>query len=227
MAPAHDDTARLLADAAARAAGPLQIIGRSSSLFTRVPLVFAHELGLSFELVPIHDMTEVDPAAYAGNPALKLPTLLRGNSRVFGAENICRALVDLADTKKRIVWPEELRQDVARNAQEMVWHAMAAQVQLVFGTIVGKLPSDNVYFAKGRSGFEGALRWLDENVEHALRALPSPRDLSVFEVTLFCLMEHLTFRQTLSVDPYPSLVRFTSHFAMRPSAEHTAYRFDS
>jgi hypothetical protein len=55
----------------------VQIIGRSSSHFTRVALVFAHELGVPFELVPIYDMTEVDPAVYAGNPALKLPTLRR------------------------------------------------------------------------------------------------------------------------------------------------------
>jgi hypothetical protein len=40
-------------------------------------------------------------------------------------------------------------------------------------------------------------------------------------------MEHLTFRQTLPVDPYPLLVRFTRDFARRPSAKHTAYRFDT
>lgn len=204
----------------------VRIIGRSSSHFTRVALIFAHELGVPFELLPIYDLTVVDPAVYAGNPALKLPTLLRAGSQVFGAENICRALVDLSDGKKRIVWPEELRADVSRNAQEMVWHCMAAQVQLIFGTMVGKLPADNVYFSKGRTGFEGALRWLDENLSDALGALPSPRDLSLLEVTLFCLLEHLGFRGTLPIEPYPSLVRFTQEFAARPSAQRTAYRVD-
>lgn len=103
---------------------------------------------------------------------------------------------------------------------------MAAQVQLVFGTIVGKLPAENVYFAKGRAGFEGALKWLDAHLDEALRLLPSPRTLSVFEVTLFCLMEHLTFRGTLSPEPYPALVRFTREFGTRASARATAYRFD-
>jgi glutathione S-transferase len=205
----------------------VRIIGRGSSLFTRVPLIFAHELAVPFELVPIYDMTDIDPAVYAGNPALKLPTLRRAGSLVFGAENICRALADLADARLRIVWPEQLREDVSRNAQELVWHGMAAQVQLVFGTLVGKLPADNIYFAKGRTGFEGGLRWLDENLAGALRALPSPRDLSLFEVTLFCLVEHLMFRGTLPVAPYPSLVRFTREFAARPSAQRTAYRFDT
>lgn len=104
---------------------------------------------------------------------------------------------------------------------------MAAQVQLIFGTMVGKLPAADIYFAKCRAGFEGALRWLDDNLAEALGALPSPRDLSLFEVTLFCLMEHIAFRGTLSAEPYPSLVRFRDSFATRPSAQQTAYRFDS
>lgn len=213
-------------DPAGGAATPVQLYGRSSSHFTRVPLVFAHELGVPFELIPIHDITAVDPAVFAGNPALKLPILRRAGSLVFGAENICRALADLSVTRRQIAWPEQLREDVSRNAQELVWHGMAAQVQLVFGTVVGKLPADNVYFAKGRAGFEGALRWLDAHLSEALDALPPARELSLFEVTLFCLLEHLTFRDTLPVAPYPSLVRFARSFGARPSAQRTAYRFD-
>lgn len=205
----------------------VQIIGRSSSHFTRVARMFAHELGVPFELVPIADLTALDPDAYAGNPARKLPTLRRGGSLVFGAENICRALADLAGPGKRVVWPEQLREDVSRNAQELVWHGMAAQVQLVVGTVLGKLPADNIYFAKGRAGFEAALRWLDDHLAEALRALPSPRDLSLFEVTLFCLVDHLAFRPTLPVEPYPSLARFAQDFAARPSAQQTVYRFDT
>jgi glutathione S-transferase len=204
----------------------VEIIGRSSSLFTRVPLIFANELGVPFRLVAVPDMTELEPASYAGNPALKLPTLRRAGSVVFGAENICRALVELAGSNERIVWPEMLVDDLSRNAHEMLRHAMAAQIQLVMGTHIGHLPADSLYFAKGRAGFEGALGWLNENLESTLRALPSPRLLSLFEVMLFCLVEHLTFRGTLSVEPYPALIRFTRSYSARPSAERTAYRFD-
>lgn len=204
----------------------LQIIGRSSSNFTRVPRIFAAELGLTVELVPVHDMTQVAPDFYAGNPALKLPTLRRAGSLVFGAENICRTLVDEANTTLRIVWPEALRTDLARNAQELVWHGMAAQVQQIFGTVVAKLPADNLYFVKARQGFEGALRWLDGNLTSVLEGLPA-RDLSLFEVSLFCLVEHIAFRGTLPIEPYPALVRFAEAFARRPSAQRTQYRFDA
>ncbi|WP_434426083.1 glutathione S-transferase family protein [Nannocystis pusilla] len=205
----------------------VQIIGRSSSHFTRLALLFAHELEVPFELVPVHDMTVVRPEVYAGNPALKLPTLRRGGSLVFGAENICRALAELAGPGRRVVWPEELRSDVARNAHELVRHGMAAQVQLVFGPVLCELPADNLYFVKARQGFEGALRWLDDHLAGVLDELPSPRDLSLFEASLFCLVDHLSFRTTVPSGPYPALVRFAEGFAARPSARRTQYRFDA
>lgn len=205
----------------------IELIGRRSSHFTRVALVFAHELSVPIEFVAVHDITSTESSIFAGNPALKIPTLRRSGSLVFGTENICRSLAELARPPRRIIWPEALREDVCRNAQELVWHCMAAQVQLVLGTMVAKLPAENVYFAKGRAGFEGALRWLNAHVEDALRVLPTERELSLLEVTLFCLLEHLTFRGTLAVEPYPTLVRFSREFGKRPSAVETAYRFDA
>lgn len=205
----------------------VEIVGRSSSHFTRVALIFAHELGVSFEFSPIYDMTQLDPKFYVGNPALKLPILRRQGSAVFGTENICRTLADLARAHERIVWPETLHADISRNAQELVWHCMAAQVQLVFGTAVNKLPADNTYFTKARAGFEGGLQWLDRNLQDALRLLPASREFSLFEVTLFCLIDHLGFRSTLPVAPYKSLLRFAEAFSVRPSAQRTMYRFDA
>jgi glutathione S-transferase len=206
---------------------PLQIVGRSSSLFTRLPLIFAEELAVPYELVPVYDMTALGPEVYAGNPALKLPILRQPDSVLFGALNICRAIDERAERPARIVWPEEQRSTLSRNAQELVWHGMTAQVQLVLGTVVGKLPADNVYFSKARAGLEGALQWLDTRVTDVVSELPAPRRLSVFEASLFCLVDHLVFRETLSVEPYPSLVRFARDYSERPSANRTAYRFDT
>jgi glutathione S-transferase len=172
-------------------------------------------------------MTVLDAEVYAGNPALKLPILRTDGAVLFGAQNICRAIAERAGKPAHIVWPEQLRDNLSRNAQELVWHCMAAQVQLVFGTLIGKLPPDNVYFAKTRAGIDGSLRWLDANLTDALRALPPRRDLSLFEVSLFCLTDHLTFRGTVKIEPYPSLIRFTREFAARPSAQRTVFRFDS
>jgi glutathione S-transferase len=203
----------------------MQIVGRSSSLFTRVALIVAHEVGVELELVVIRDMASVDPATFGGHPALKLPLLQRDDgSIVVGTENICRVLVE-SGTRRRIVWPEDVRDDLGRNAQEMIEHAMAAQVQWVMGTIVGKLDGEHPFFAKGRAGFEGALRWLDTNVESVVAALPD-RDASLFEIELFCLVEHLVFRASLPVAPYPALVAFANAWSQRKSARATVFRFD-
>lgn len=204
----------------------MQIVGRSSSLFTRIPLIFAEELAVPYVLEPIYDMTALGPEVYAGNPALKLPILRRNGSAVlFGAQNICRAVVERATLAKRIVWPEDLRDDLSRNAQELVWHCASTQVQLVMGTVINRLPAENPFFAKARGCFENSLRWLDANLAAALGLLP-PRDLSLFEVSLFCLIEHVQFRPTLPLDSLTALTDFATRFASRPSAQRTAYRYD-
>lgn len=204
----------------------LQIVGRRSSHFTRITRLFAEELGVSYEIVPIYDMSQQDPAIYADNPALKLPILRADDGVVFGTENICRALADRARKYDAIVWPEQLRGRVSRNAQELVWHCMTAQVQIVFGTLVAKLPGDNLYFEKARTGFTGALAWLDTHLSQALSALPASRQLSLFEASLFCMVDHLHFRKTLPVEQYSNLEAFTKEFATRPSAQRTPYQFD-
>jgi glutathione S-transferase len=205
---------------------PVQIVGRSSSHFTRFPRIFAEELAVTYELVVVHDMTALGPEMYASNPALKQPILHRNGGTLFGAQNICRALAEMSEKPTAIVWPENLRDDLSRNAQELVWHCMNAQVQLVMGTIVSKLPADNLYFVKARAGVENSLKWVDAHLSDVLRALPASCDLSTFEASLFCLVEHLAFRQTMSVEPYRELASFVADFGERPSAQRTSYRLD-
>ncbi|HEY4210817.1 MAG TPA: glutathione S-transferase N-terminal domain-containing protein [Steroidobacteraceae bacterium] len=203
----------------------LQIVGRRSSVFTRMPLIFAEEFGVPYEVVPIYDMTAVGPEVYAGNPALKLPILRKDGDVLFGAQNICRAIVEAAGSPKRVVWPEELNDTLSRNAQELVWHAMTTQVQIVMGTVVNKLPADSPYFVKAHTSLGASLSWLDSHLPELLETLP-PRDLSLFEVSLHCLIEHLVFRPTLQVSPYLSLMQFSQEFSGRQSAHATLYRFD-
>jgi hypothetical protein len=104
---------------------------------------------------------------------------------------------------------------------------MAAQVQVAFGVLICKLPAETVYFAKAREGFAGALGWLDAHLDDVRRQLPTERDLSLFEVSLFCLIDHLMFRPTLSITPYRTLVCFAEEFGERACARSTPYRFDS
>lgn len=204
----------------------LTLTGRSASHFTRVARMIAHELEVPIELEVIHDLMGLDPEAYGGHPALKLPTLHVAGAPVFGTDNICRTLAALAgraaDPRVALAPDDAL----ARNAQELVWHAMAAQVQLVVGVQVAKLPADNPFFAKAAAGLRGALGWLEARHDELEAALPTPRDVSLLEVTLFCLLEHLAFRPTVALDDLPRLRAFAAAYAMRPSAAATQFAFD-
>lgn len=204
---------------------PVEIFGRRASLYTRIALVFAETLGVPWRLRHIPDMTDLDPAVYGGSPARKLPVLRVGGEMVLGTENICRALAASAarERKVRVVWPEDLPDVEARNAQELVWQCATAQVQLAMGTIIAGLPADNVYFVKARTGMESSLEWLDQRVDSLLERMP-PRDLSLFEASLFCLVEHLGFRPTVNVAPCSRLNAFVASFGEREAARATVYR---
>jgi glutathione S-transferase len=206
----------------------VQIVGRSSSHFTRVATIYAHEVGVPYELVVVPDLLSLETENYGGHPALKLPALRVDGALLVGTENICRRLVELAgrENDSSIVWPEHTQADVVRNAQELTWHAMAAQVQLVLGRGTAASRAEDLFFTKARAGFVGALVWLDAHVDAALDALPRDRSLSLLEVAMFCLVEHLGFRPTVPLDPYENLRRFAAAYSARPSAMATPYRID-
>ena len=48
-----------------------------------------------------------------------------------------------------------------------------------------------------------------------------------FELQVVHDVDHVSFRRTLSLEPYPALVRFAADFATRPSAQRTQYRYDA
>lgn len=206
----------------------VRLTGRRASHFTRVAAMFAHELNIPFELEVVHDLMSVHTAAFGGNPTLKLPTLHIGTTTVFGTENICRTLIEHACRAgdPRIVLPEHTSDAVVRCAQELVWAGMLAQVQLRVGVAVAKLPADNVFFVKAAAGLTGALTWLEERLDDVLQRLPAQRELSLFEVALFCLIEHIAFCPTVPLEPFPQLRRFAEKFGERSSAQQTPFRFD-
>jgi glutathione S-transferase len=202
------------------------LFGRSSSHFTRVARIFASELGVSYSFRAAPNLMSLDASEYGGNPALKLPVLQLGGEAWFGAVNICRVLERLSVTQRRVVWPEATNVAVVANAQELTLHSMSTEVTLVMSQL-GGAGAGSAHAIKLRRSLVDSLVWLEGNLERALAALPADRDLSFLEVTLFCLVTHLTFREIAPVEPYPALCAFRARFAERPSAVQTAYRFDT
>jgi glutathione S-transferase len=199
----------------------IEIVGRQSSHYTRTVRMLAHELGVAYTLAPIHDLLSEDPAVFAGNPALKLPALRDGDVVVWGSQNAARWLARTAGAS--VVWPEAATTPLAMNAHELLAHAMAAQVEVVFHEIVSQRPPD-VASRKRRASLENSLAWLDANVVAVRAQLPS--GVRWFELGLFCLLEHLPFRNPIDLSARPHLRAFVAEFAPRPAALATPYRFD-
>jgi glutathione S-transferase len=203
----------------------VRIHGRSSSHFTRVTRVFAHEFGVSYTFHPIRDLLSQTDGDYAGNPALKMPVLETPEGAWFGALSICREFARRASTPRRVIWPEQLSDRMASNAQELVLQGMASEVAWIMRKLAEPEAAD-AYFAKTRASLLNSLAWLETHLPDALRSLQREEALSFLEVTSYCFLAHLDFRKVVDTSAYPRLRQLGEGFAQRPSARETEYGFD-
>ena len=139
---------------------------------------------------------------------------------VPGSIGICRELARYSDLNLDITWPEDLDTPLTANAQEIVLQAMSTEVALVMAKSSG-VAADNSHQAKLRASLLGSMQWLEQNAPKAIASLPPDRDLSYLEVSLFCLVEHLPFREVLATEAYPNLRAFVERFGKRSSARAT------
>lgn len=200
-----------------------RIVGRSSSHFTRVLRIFAEECGVAYDFQVVSSLLATDPADYGGNPGLRLPNLVIPEGTVFGSLPGCRLLSTRCEAPPKMVWPEETPAFLAANALELTVQAMSTEVALIMVTQTDGGASR--YADKLRAALVGMIGWLEQHLSDALRTLPE-RDLSYLELSLFCLIEHLEFRDVMSLAPYRSLADFRARFAQRPSALATPFEFD-
>jgi glutathione S-transferase len=203
---------------------PLELVGRSSSHFTRIIRIFALELGVPHTFRPVLDITTPDAAAYADNPALKIPILVDEEGPLFGTENICRELLRRSRNGPIVVMRGDVPDRVVANAEELTLGIMSAEVSLIMAKMAG---DPRLAPPKCARSIENSLRYLDENVEAVLAALPADRAFSFVEVALFSVVRHLPFREVMDVTSWKRLGNFCRSFETRESARATEYRFDT
>jgi glutathione S-transferase len=200
----------------------LQIVGRSSSHFTRTSQLFALELELPYEFRPVLDMTSLEAGNYGDNPALKVPILIDEQGPLYGTENICRELLRRSGRTAQVVMRGDVSARLVLNAEELILSAMSAEVSL----ITARAANAGAAAPKLLRSIENCLDYLERHLDGVLAALPAKRQLSFVEATLFCLLRHLPFREVMSVDAWPQLQAYADHFGQRSSARATEYRFD-
>lgn len=202
----------------------LVLVGRSSSHFTRTARLFALELGVAHAFRPVLDITSLEAASYAGNPALKMPVLVDGDGPLFGTENICRELSRRSEVGVPIVLRGDIADRLVANAEEMTLHVMATEVSLIMASLGG---DGREAPPKLLRSLENGLTYLNDSLDRVLCALPADRALSFLEAALFCAVTHLPFRQVLEVACYERLGAFCEQFGKREGAKQTEYRFDA
>lgn len=202
----------------------LTLVARSSSHYSRITRIYAHELGVEHDFEPVFDIASKDPRAYADNPLLRVPSLRTPEGVWFGSLGICRELARRSSRTGGLVWPEDLTTRVASNAQEVTTDGMETGVVIVTGRLA-RLHDDSPALTKPLLRLRAAVVWLEAHLDEALATLP-PHELSFLEVSAFCFLSHLEFRQLLRLDNCPKLRAFCAAFGARPSAEATPFRFD-
>jgi glutathione S-transferase len=203
----------------------IELVGRSSSHFTRVARMFALELGVPHRFRPVFDLAATDPGAYADNPALKLPILVDEQGSLFGTENICRALVGRSSlAAAKVVLRGDVPHRIVANVEELTLHVMSSEVSLIMAKAAG---AGHLAPPKVAPSLHHSLRYLDANFHAAVEALPKERAVSFFEVALFCVVTHLEFREVADTSSFVRLREFCRRFSERPSAQATPYRFDT
>lgn len=200
----------------------LTLVGRSSSHFTRTARMFALELGVAHAFRVVADLRSLDAPDYAENPALKIPILVDEHGPLFGSENVCRELARRCGLRARVVLRGDVADRLVANAEELTLHVMSAEVGVIMAKMTGASPPPKVV-----RSMEGSLAWLDANIDAVARALPADRAVAFVEVSLYCLLTHLPWREVMDVSPWERLADFVQRFGERESARATAYRFDA
>ena len=203
----------------------VRVFGRQSSHYARMVRIVAEELDVAYTLLPIFDLMSEDAATFGGNPALKLPVVQIGDAVYFGSLNGCRAVARAVGRSDAIVWPEDSDSALLMNAHEVVANAMAAEVDVVTHEVIAQRPPDRAS-CKRRLSLENCVAWLDDELPAIRSALPEGR-LSLFEVSLYCLLAHFPFRNPIDLSSHTNLLDFERQFGARPSALATPYCFDS
>jgi glutathione S-transferase len=200
------------------------LIGRNSSHFTRLPRIFAYELGVELDFEPVYDITSTEQSTFADNPTLRVPALRTPAGTWFGSLPICRELARRSQKDTPVLFAEDLIDPLASNTQEIITDMMSAEVTLIMARVSG-VPADLPFLQKPKARLVASAAWLDRELPVVLASLP-PHSLSFLEVSAFCLCTHLEFREVLSIQDRPNLLAFVQHFQARESAQKTPYFVD-
>ena len=192
----------------------LQLIGTPLSHFTRKVRILLAELGVELELVWAASVLATAPAAYGGNPLMRVPALVDGDATLIDSDHIARYLVRRHDPGDRLGVCSEQVQDLNRLA--VVNGIMANEVVLILAKRGGLADIDGVaYLRKLGAAIDHGLAWLDHHVD-------PDAGFDYRDIAMICLWQHLLHYQLRpGLEGYPRLAARVARFLERPSVAST------
>lgn len=161
----------------------MKLMYTPKSHYARKDRILIDALGLSVDLIDAGNVAEQDPAIFAHNPLMKVPTLIDGDQVVYESDHIAAYLVRKFDPTDRFAVlttePDQL------NLRAVMNGVMAAEVELVMAERTGIDTGQYRRFDKFRATVHQGLAWLEE---HSGK-LPSEPSYNGFH--LVCLWDHL------------------------------------
>ncbi|MFC3192695.1 glutathione S-transferase family protein [Marinicella sediminis] len=167
------------------------------SHFARKNRILIDALGLSVELVDVGNVATHNPDLFAGNPLMKVPTLITDNGQaIFESDHIADYLVRQHDCKDRF---QVLTNDTDMlNARAVMNGVMTAEVELVMADRTGIDANKYQRYDKFRLTVDQGMQWLEN---HATLFAAEPNYTGFHLVSLW---DHLVLYQMFDL-PYPHL----------------------
>jgi glutathione S-transferase len=168
------------------------------SHYARKDRILIDALKLDVQLLDAGNVADQDPELFAGNPLMKVPTLITDEGQaIFESDHIAEYLVRQHDPQDRYqVLTTDLK---ALNARAVMNGVMAAEVELVMAERSGIDAGKYQRYAKFRNTVDQGLAWLE-----ARSAMFEDNVISYAGFHLVCLWDHLVLYQMFAL-PYPRL----------------------
>lgn len=193
----------------------MKLIGTPRSHFTRKVRLLLDHWDAPYDFLDVGDVSQADPARFAGNPALSIPVLEDGEVWLIESDHIARYLSERFDPDDRMQVrrsdPDTLNRRAVLNA------IMSQEVKLVLGKRTGLEIEGAAYFDKARAAILQGLDWLEARAETFDAEAPG-----YAEFHFIAAWEHLALYDTAPLTQ-PRLKTLADRLAARPLIAKSAY----
>jgi glutathione S-transferase len=193
----------------------MKLIGTPRSHFTRKVRLLLDHWDAPYAFEDVGDVSQADPARFAGNPALSIPVLEDGAVWVIESDHIAQYLSAKLDPEDRLHVrrsdPDTLNRRAVLNA------IMSQEVKLVLGKRTGLQTEGAAYFDKARAAILHGLNWLEARADTFDAEAPG-----YAEFHFIAMWEHLALYDTV-VLTQPHLKALADQLAAQPLIAKSAY----